>query len=80
MAEIKGILRVPCREQYSFIELHVEGTEEQIVDCYFRTLDDYRAKEKARLKAQQENEPPFEEVDWNEQNKLEPNKPKYYRK
>lgn len=63
--DIKGILRVPTREQYAFIELHVEGTEEQIVDCYFRTLDDYRAKEKARMKAQQENEPPFgDDIDW----------------
>lgn len=68
--DIKGILRVPTREQYSFIELHVEGTEEQIVDCYFRTLDDYRAKERARNKAKEENEPPFEEVDWAEQNAI----------
>jgi len=67
--DIRGILRIPTREQYAFIELHVEGTEEQIVDTYFRTLDDYRAKEKARLKAQQENEPPFgDHIDWSAEN------------
>ncbi len=69
--DVKGILRVPTREQYAFIELHVEGTEEQIVDCYFRTLDDYRAKERARNKAKEENEPPFgENIDWKEQNEI----------
>lgn len=77
--DIKGILRVPCREQYSFIELHVEGTEEQIVDCYFRTLDDYRAKEKARNKAKEENEPPFDsDIDWPAENKVESNKSKSF--
>lgn len=69
--EIKGILRIPTREQYAFIELHVEGTEEQIVDCYFRTLDDYRDREKARNKAKQENEPPFgEDIDWPAENQI----------
>ncbi len=69
--DVKGILRVPTREQYAFIELHVEGTEEQIVDCYFRTLDDYRAKERARNKAKEENEPPFgDEIDWPTENNI----------
>ncbi len=47
--ETKGIVRVPTKTQYAFIEMHVEGTPQEIVRVYNELNEAYWGQGEAGL-------------------------------
>jgi hypothetical protein len=42
----KATLRIPCKEQYSYIEVSVDGTPDEIIDTYIEITQKYQEKSK----------------------------------
>ena len=53
--EIKGIIRVPTKTQYAFIEAHVEGTAQQLVEAYNELNEAYWGQGKKQWPAGHED-------------------------
>lgn len=46
MEIIKGVYRIPTKKQYSYLELEVKGTAEEIIDGFIKVNSAYEKKQK----------------------------------
>jgi hypothetical protein len=53
---MKAVLRVPTSHQYAYIEVEMEGTQEEIINKYLQFTTSYKTAQK---KWDADNEQPF---------------------
>lgn len=60
--ELIAKLRIPTKEQYSYIEIEMGGTADEIIYTYLEFTDRYKellVKQEEILKEKTKNNPPF---------------------